>query len=333
MGDHRHARRAVRNRINQRRPPFPPPCGYVVTARPRRYGAVPSLRARPLVTARPSLRRGHVVTARPRRPGSGRRKEPRGVLARHRRSASRTGLDRRDRPAPRADPARGDPAVRQPGPPPQPQLGSSRTVPDLHGGGRPPPRVGVRVRTGPSRCRAASPRTRKEFAYGMEPSRWRAASSGGSRTDRTLTVPGGLPHEPGRSSRTVWNLHGGGRPPGRGSAYGPDPHGAGRPPHEPRSKPAYGTDYSQRRAASTTPGRGFAYGTEPSRCRAASTQGGSSRTVLDAYGAGWLIVWARTRRHRGLPSSRRPRAVKGAVVTVNPAAASSARTALSGQVL
>jgi hypothetical protein len=45
----------------------------------------------------------------------GRRQEPRGVLPDHRPSASRTGTDRRDRPAHRADPARrGHPAVRQP---------------------------------------------------------------------------------------------------------------------------------------------------------------------------------------------------------------------------
>ncbi len=41
---------------------------------------------------------------------------------------------------------------------------------------------------------------------------------------------------------------------------------------------------------------------------------------------------ARTSRHRGLPSPPRPRAVKGTVVTVNPDAARSLRTAGSGQV-
>jgi AAA ATPase domain len=40
------------------------------------------------------------------RAGSGRRQEPRSVLAHHRASASGTGADRRDRPAHRADPAR-----------------------------------------------------------------------------------------------------------------------------------------------------------------------------------------------------------------------------------
>ena len=41
--------------------------------------------------------------------------EPRSVLAEHRPSAARTGIDRRDRPAHRADPARrGHPALRQP---------------------------------------------------------------------------------------------------------------------------------------------------------------------------------------------------------------------------
>jgi len=47
---------------------------------------------------------------------------------------------------------------------------------------------------------------------------------------------------------------------------------------------------------------------------------------------GGLALRARTSRHRGLPSSRRPRAVKGTVVTVNPAAIRSFRTAGSGQV-
>ena len=41
---------------------------------------------------------------------------------------------------------------------------------------------------------------------------------------------------------------------------------------------------------------------------------------------------ARTSRHRGLPSPPRPRAVKGTVVTVNPDADRSLRTACSGQV-
>jgi hypothetical protein len=47
---------------------------------------------------------------------------------------------------------------------------------------------------------------------------------------------------------------------------------------------------------------------------------------------GVLAVRARTSRYRGLPSPRRPRAVKGTVVTVNPDAARSLRTACSGQV-
>jgi hypothetical protein len=41
---------------------------------------------------------------------------------------------------------------------------------------------------------------------------------------------------------------------------------------------------------------------------------------------------ARTSRYRGPPSPRRPRAVKGTVVTVNPDAVRSSRTAGSGQV-
>ena len=45
-----------------------------------------------------------------------------------------------------------------------------------------------------------------------------------------------------------------------------------------------------------------------------------------------LALRARTSRYRGLPSSRRPRAVKGAVVTVNPDAVRSSRTAFGGQV-
>ena len=47
---------------------------------------------------------------------------------------------------------------------------------------------------------------------------------------------------------------------------------------------------------------------------------------------GVLALRARTSRYRGLPSSRRPRAVKGIVVTVNPDAVRSLRTACSGQV-
>ena len=47
---------------------------------------------------------------------------------------------------------------------------------------------------------------------------------------------------------------------------------------------------------------------------------------------GVLALRARTSRYRGLPSSRRPRAVKGTVVTVNPDAVRSLRTAGSGQV-
>ncbi len=47
---------------------------------------------------------------------------------------------------------------------------------------------------------------------------------------------------------------------------------------------------------------------------------------------GVLAVRARTSRYRGLPSSRRPRAVRGTVVTVNPEAVRSLRTACSGQV-
>ncbi len=47
---------------------------------------------------------------------------------------------------------------------------------------------------------------------------------------------------------------------------------------------------------------------------------------------GVLAVRARTSRYRGLPSSRRPRAVKGRVVTVNPDAVRSVRAACSGQV-
>src|SRR6266851_6692555 len=47
---------------------------------------------------------------------------------------------------------------------------------------------------------------------------------------------------------------------------------------------------------------------------------------------GVLAVRARTSRAFGLPSSRRPRAVKGRVVTVNPEAVRSLRTADSGQV-
>ncbi len=41
---------------------------------------------------------------------------------------------------------------------------------------------------------------------------------------------------------------------------------------------------------------------------------------------------ARTSRYRELPSSRRPRAVRGTVVTVNPDAVRSLRAACSGQV-
>src|SRR6202453_398492 len=57
----------------------------------------------------------------------------------------------------------------------------------------------------------------------------------------------------------------------------------------------------------------------------------SGRQLRRSPAAG-LARRARTSRHRGLPSSRRPRAVNGTVVTVNPAAVRSARTADSGQV-
>ena len=51
-----------------------------------------------------------------------------------------------------------------------------------------------------------------------------------------------------------------------------------------------------------------------------------------AHQPGVLALRARTSRYRGLPSSRRPRAVRGRVVTVNPGAVRSARTVGSGQV-
>jgi hypothetical protein len=47
---------------------------------------------------------------------------------------------------------------------------------------------------------------------------------------------------------------------------------------------------------------------------------------------GVLAVRARTSRYRGPPSPRRPRAARGTVVTVNPDAVRSLRTAGSGQV-
>ena len=49
-------------------------------------------------------------------------------------------------------------------------------------------------------------------------------------------------------------------------------------------------------------------------------------------GQGGLALRGGTSRYRGLPSSHRPRAVRGTVVTVNPDAVRSSRTACSGQV-
>ena len=51
-----------------------------------------------------------------------------------------------------------------------------------------------------------------------------------------------------------------------------------------------------------------------------------------AHQSAGLALRARTSRYRGLPSSRQPRAVRGTVVTVNPGAVRSLRTACSGQV-
>jgi len=75
------------------------------------------------------------------------------------------------------------------------------------------------------------------------------------------------------------------------------------------------------------------WATRPGNVMVTLHGGRKSHDVTVTAGAqGVLALRARTSRYCGLPSPRRPRAVNGTVVTANPDAVRSLRTAGSGQV-